>query len=85
MLKPQKRKHKKQSLPGMHEDLSKWFCLGLTFAGLDSLNPHVISVPVANASAIFIPSTARGAATDSAGFLERAALCAHRIISSGDR
>ena len=66
MLKPQKRKHKKKSPPGMHEDLSKWFCLGLTFAGLESLNPTVISVPVANASAIFIPSTARGAATDSA-------------------
>ena len=54
--------------------------LGLTFAGLRALRPAVINVFVANTSTIFIPSTARSATTDSAGFLERAALWArHRI------
>ena len=51
--------------------------LGLTFACLDALRPLVISVSVANTSTIFIPSTARSATADSAGFLERVALWAH--------
>ena len=48
--------------------------LGLTVAGLDALKPPVISDSVAGTAAILIPSAARGAATDSAGFLERATL-----------
>ena len=46
--------------------------LGLTFAGLRALGPPVVSVSVT--SAVLIPSSTRGATTDSAGFLERAAL-----------
>ena len=48
--------------------------LELTFAGLDALKPFVTSVSVVGTAAILIPSTARSATTDSAGFLERAAL-----------
>ena len=58
--------------------------LGLTFAGLQSLQPHVVSVSVASASAVLIPSTARGATTDFAGFRERAALWTHYLIAGGD-
>ena len=46
--------------------------LELTFASLDALRPLVINVPVADASAILIPSTTRSATTVSAGFLEHA-------------
>ena len=60
------------------------FSLGLTFAGLESLKPPVTSVPVANTAAVFIPSTARSATTDSAGFPERAALWTHHLIGRGD-
>ena len=53
--------------------------LELTFASLHALRPPVISVPVADTSAVLKPSTTRSATTDSAGFLERAALRArHR-------
>ena len=45
-----------------------------TFAGLDALRPDVIDVPVVGSSAVLEPSAARSAATDSARFLERAAL-----------
>ena len=57
--------------------------LGLTFAGLDALNPHVVSVSVAGTSTILIPSTPRSATTDSARFLERTALRARHIIGRG--
>ncbi len=48
--------------------------LGLTFAGLDTLKPTVISVSVARTSAILEPSTAGSATTDSAGLGKHAAL-----------
>ena len=49
----------------------------LTFAGPYTLRPPVIHVSIAGTSAVLKPSTARSAATSSAGFLEHAALCAH--------
>ena len=53
--------------------------LELTCAGLHAVKPPVINVSVAGTSAVLKPSTARSAATDSAGFLERATLWArHR-------
>ena len=42
--------------------------------------PPVISVPVADTSAVLIPSTVRSATTDFARFLERAALLALRLL-----
>ena len=54
--------------------------LELTFAGLHALKPFMINISVACTSALFIPGTARSATTDSAGFLEYAALSTrHRI------
>ena len=54
--------------------------LQLTFASLNALKPPVVKVAVANTSTILKPSTARSAATGSAGFLERTAPWAlHRI------
>ena len=47
-----------------------------TFAGLDTLRPSVAEVLVAGSSTVLIPSTARSATTDSAGFRKRAALWA---------
>ena len=58
------------------------FSLRLTFAGLDALRPHVISVSVARTSAILKPSTTGSATTDSAGFRERTALRARRRMST---
>ena len=55
-----------------------------TFAGCHALRPPVINIFVADTSAVLIPSTARSAATDSAGLLERAALRARHRISGGD-
>ena len=53
--------------------------LELTFASFDALNPPVINVPVVDTSTILEPGTARSATTDSARFLEHAALRAcHR-------
>ena len=70
-------KTRKESRLGLREDLSTWsVSLGLTRAGLLALKPPVISVSVAGTSAVLVPSTARSAATDSAGFPERATLCA---------
>ena len=48
--------------------------LELTFASLHALKPAVTSVSVAGTSAVLIPSTARSATADSAGFLERVTL-----------
>ena len=48
--------------------------LGLTFAGIRALRPPVIYVFVCSTSAVLVPSAARGAAADSAGCRERAAL-----------
>ena len=53
----------------------------LTFAGLDTLEPSVIRVSVAGTSTIFKPSTVRSATTDSARFLERAALWTRYLIA----
>ena len=58
--------------------------LELTFASLGALKPPVINVPVANTPAILKPSTARSATTDSAGFLEHAALWARHLNGRGD-
>ena len=52
--------------------------LELTFAGLDALQPSIISVFVAGTSAFLIPRTARSATTGSTGFLERATLWARQ-------
>ena len=70
-------------------NLSKHLCtyvisLELTFAGLDAIKPPVISVSVAGTSTVLIPSTARSATTDSAGFLERAALWARHLLGNGE-
>ena len=46
----------------------------LTFAGLDALKPTVSYVSVCSSSTVLVPSTARSATTDSAGFREDAAL-----------
>ena len=48
-----------------------------TFAGRHALKPLVINVSVAGTSTVIIPSTARSAATDPAGFLERTTFEAH--------
>ena len=55
--------------------------LELTFAGLHAFRPPVINISVADSSAVLEPSAARSATTDSAGFLERAALWARYLIS----
>ena len=55
--------------------------LELTFAGFHALKPSVISVFVAGSPTVPKPSTARSAATDSAGFLERAAFWARHRVS----
>ena len=55
--------------------------LELTFASLHALKPAVINVYVSVTSAVLEPSTARSATTDSAGFLERAALWARHRMS----
>ena len=55
--------------------------LELTFTGLRALKPAVSNVVVASTSAVVMPSTARSATTDSAGFLKRAALRTHPRIS----
>ena len=45
-----------------------------TFAGLYAFRPPVINFVVASTSTVPKPSTARSATTESAGFLEHAAL-----------
>ena len=67
-----------QPLPSLSHNILSF---ELTFAGLDALKPFVTSVSVVGTAAILIPSTARSATTDSAGFLERAALWARHHIS----
>ena len=59
------------------------FSLVLTCAGLKSLKPHVLSVSAAGTPAVLIPSTARSATTDPAGFSELAALWAHHLTGDG--
>ena len=56
--------------------------IGLTFAGLRALGPPVVSVSVT--SAVLVPSSARSATTDSAGFLERSTLWARHLTARGD-
>ena len=68
----------------MRENISKWHCLGLTSAGLNAVEPPVISVSFASTSAVLKPSTTRSATTASAGFFERAALWARHLIARGD-
>ena len=58
--------------------------IGLTFAGLHALKPPVISVSVASTPAVLIPSTSRGATTESAELLKLTALWALHRISRGD-
>ena len=48
--------------------------LELTFASLHAFKPPVINVSVAGTPTVLKPSTTRSAATESAGFAERAAL-----------
>ena len=55
--------------------------LELTLAGLYAFKPPVINIFVAGSSTVLEPSTARSAATDSAGFLERAALRTRHSMS----
>ena len=55
----------------------------LTFTSLHALKPLVVNVSVAGTSAVLIPSTARSTTTDSAGFLECAALWARNRITDG--
>ena len=74
----------KESLLDLREGLSTWISLALTFAGLYAFKPPVISVPVADTSTVLVPSTARSAATGSAGFRKRAALWARHFIGRGD-
>ena len=54
--------------------------LVLTFAGLHTLSPSVINILVAGTATVLKPSTPRGTTTDSAGFLERAALWARHYF-----
>jgi hypothetical protein len=60
------------------------FNFELTFAGLKSLKPPVVSVSVVSASTIVIPSAFRSATTDSARFSKSAALWAHHLIDRGN-
>ena len=60
------------------------FRLGLTSAGLGAVKPPVTSLAVAGNSAVLVPSTARSATTDSAGFHKRAALWARHFTGRGD-
>ena len=53
----------------------------LTFAGLHALEPPVIHVPVADASAVLKPRAARSATTGSAGLFERTAFGASPCFS----
>ena len=55
--------------------------LALTLAGLHAFKPPVINVSVAGTPTVLKPSTARSATTDSAGFLEGAALWARQHVS----
>ena len=57
------------------------FGLELTLAGFHALRPPVINIFVADTSAVLIPSTARSAATDSAGLRERDTLCTRHSLS----
>ena len=57
--------------------------LALTFARFHALKPAVINVSVSGTSTILVPSTTRSATTDSAGFLERAALWARQFNGEG--
>ena len=68
-------------LPSLSDNVSTTqhaLSLELTFAGLDALQPSMISVSIAGTSAFLIPRTARSATTGSAGFLERSTLWARR-------
>ena len=70
----------KHSLSDTPEDVHEAISLELTFASLHALRPPVVDLCVACTSAVLEPSTARSAATGSAGFHENAAPWArHRI------
>ena len=59
-----------------------YITLPLTFADLHAINPLVVhvSIAIADTSTVLKPSTARSAATISAGFPERAAFgTRHRL------
>ena len=55
--------------------------LKLTFAGLQALKPPMSNISVGGSSAVLVPSTARSATTDAAGFRKRATLWARHHIS----
>ena len=69
------QRHKEKNIVTVNERRCIYVSSELTFAGLHALRPLVHSVSVAGTSpTVLKPSTARSATTDSAGFLERAAL-----------
>ena len=85
LVKYNKEKMLETPLTSLSGNVSTTYVLSLelTFAGLDALKPFVSSVSVVGTAAILIPSTARSATTDFAGFHESPALWAcHR---SSDR
>ena len=55
---------------------------GLTFAGLHALKPPVVDISVTGTPTVLIPSTARSATTNSAGFQELSTLWARPRISN---
>ena len=57
---------------------------GLTFAGIESLKPHIMSVSVGSTSTLLIPSAFRSATTNPAGFFKSAALWAYHIFGGRD-
>ena len=70
----------KQSLLNLSDDYLHVVSSQLTFAGSYTFKPPVINDSVPCTSTVLEPSTSRSATTDSAGFLERAALRAcHRV------
>ena len=55
--------------------------LRLTFAGLHALKPPVVDISVTGTPTVLVPSTARSATTNSAGFQELSTLWARHQIS----
>ena len=78
------QRHKEKNIITVNERKCIYFSSELTFAGLHALRPLVHSISVAGTSTILIPSTARSATTDSAGFLEGSAFGARHVLAQGD-
>ena len=64
----------RKSLPSVNKHASAVAGRELTFASLCALLPAVTPIPDASAPTILVPSTSWSATTDSARFLERAAV-----------